>query len=185
MTHGSDSNLFLVPQKITNHPCGLVGFAGTGWTLDWQYGIVQYARFQSRWISQQKITARAIQTGRIDAICSHPGAEPVKRVGHFFCVHDVVNENRLRMQFGGVAALLDIESSLDHVDGFSASEIARRSLQRISLANLCILRLESITVDWTFRRSTHTFHEFKSRYGRWLIQQVFVGKLAQPVVLPP
>jgi hypothetical protein len=81
-------------------------------------------------------------------VLHHVVADPQQRLGQDLGVHYRMGEDCRRMDIGLRATLLDIHSSSNAIDRVDAAEVRTvGQMQRVTLANIGILRRKLVAVD--------------------------------------
>ena len=115
---------------------------------------------KSRRDCHQKIARGAMIPFAFHPIVGHVFSEPKKRLGLLIVIKRIVGKDRLRMEVGRVAALLDIDRPIVVRNGDDSSEVISSDAPKFALrSDIGILQLEFVAMDGRLGGATSLLKE--------------------------
>src|SRR5579872_635836 len=201
-----DADPLALTHKFADHARPGEGLSGTRRPLNCQNRAVEHrsqalggyngslARQDERCVSiresgraaQQQISCRSVRSVRIYSIRVNPGADAVDR----FCQNvragsDIFDIRCEWMDLRRFLRLLDVNGSHRNIDAYDLAKLLTFETQFIAGANVSLLFLECIAVGRNISLNPKPFYKMQPGQSRFLIEQIFIGKLTEAVEFPP
>src|SRR6202035_1219069 len=119
-------------------------------------------------------------------VFSHVFSEPKKGLSLLIVVKRFMSKDRLRMEIGRIAALLDIDGPLVVRNSDDSSVVSSSDAPKFALrSDIGILQLEFVAMNGRLGGATSLPKEDYSGETRTFVEKILSRKIAKPKIFPP